>query len=308
MNESIETTGQDIDSAVARALTELGVSRDSVRVDVLEEPGRRLLGLGTRQARVRVTVVKPPTAATPPPAPMPVMPPAPPKPAPPTPVKAEIRPESVIATPVERPVEKIEKPVEKITQKPVIVPAAPAAPAVHEVDYDDDAPRSAVTDEELDHEAQVGAEALQQILNHMQLNAKVNARRADTDGHEEPHWLLEIEGQELGALIGHRGETLAALQYVTRLIASKGLERRANLVIDVEGYKSRRETMLRRLAKRMAEQAIERGRMVSLEPMPPHERRIIHLALRDNPSVTTESVGDGEKRKVTIIPKKNRLG
>jgi spoIIIJ-associated protein len=105
-------------------------------------------------------------------------------------------------------------------------------------------------------------------------------------------------------LIGRRGETLAALQYITRLIASRELQRRANIVIDVEGYKTRREEMLRRLATRMAEQAVQLGRTVALEPMPPYERRIVHLALRDNPQVRTESTGEGEHRKVTIIPQR----
>jgi spoIIIJ-associated protein len=106
-------------------------------------------------------------------------------------------------------------------------------------------------------------------------------------------------------LIGRRGETLTALQYITRLIASRELQRRANIVLDVEGYKSRREQMLRRLANRMADQAIQLGRTVSLEPMPPYERRIVHLALRDHPEVTTQSVGEGDRRKVTIIPRRH---
>ncbi len=183
--------------------------------------------------------------------------------------------------------------------KPPIKPRRP------DFDEDDD-DQTPATAEELDREAQVSAEILQKVLTYMHMEARVEVRRAETDGHEAPHWMLEILGQDLGGLIGAKGETLAALQYITRLIASHQLERRANIVIDVEGYKSRKEMMLRRLAKRMAEQAIERGRMVSLEPMPPHERRIVHLALRDHPAVTTESVGDGDKRKVTIIPRKNR--
>jgi spoIIIJ-associated protein len=103
-------------------------------------------------------------------------------------------------------------------------------------------------------------------------------------------------------LIGRRGETLNALQYITRLICNRELQRRANIVVDVQGYKSRREVALRNLAERMAGEAYRRGRTVTLEPMPPNERRIIHLALRDDPHVTTESVGVGDKRKVTIIP------
>jgi spoIIIJ-associated protein len=88
------------------------------------------------------------------------------------------------------------------------------------------------------------------------------------------------------------------------LIASRELQRRANIVIDVEGYKTRREEMLHRLAVRMADQAVQLGRTVALEPMPPYERRIVHLALRDNPQVRTESIGEGEHRKVTIIPQR----
>jgi len=93
--------------------------------------------------------------------------------------------------------------------------------------------------------------------------------------------VLQIHGRDLGTLIGRRGETLGALQYITRLIVSRELQRRANIVLDVEGYKTRREQMLRKLAVRMADQAVQMGRTVPLEPMPPYERRIIHLALRD---------------------------
>ncbi len=191
--------------------------------------------------------------------------------------------------------------------KPVETPAAkpPKAPApVKDLEEDEDwAESESLTAEDMAEDATVGAETLRELLSHLDIDAKVVARPARSESDEAQHWTLEIQGRDLGALIGRRGETLAALQYITRLIASRDLERRANIVIDVEGYKSRRETMLRRLAKRMAEQAIQRGRTVSLEPMPPHERRIIHLALRDNPNVTTESVGEGDHRKVTIIPR-----
>jgi spoIIIJ-associated protein len=115
-----------------------------------------------------------------------------------------------------------------------------------------------------------------------------------------------VRGAELSKLIGRRGETLAALQYLTRLITSRRIGRRAYLVVDVDGYKARREAMLRRLAFRMAAQAIQRGRTVSMEPMPPHERRIIHLTLKDNPDVLTESVGEGDNRKVTIVPRRQQ--
>jgi spoIIIJ-associated protein len=103
-------------------------------------------------------------------------------------------------------------------------------------------------------------------------------------------------------LIGRRGKTLAALQRITRLIVGRELESRARLVVDVGGFKARREKSLRRLAHQVAEQAVRTGRTVVLEPMPPNERRAIHLALRDHPHVTTQSVGEGDRRKVTVIP------
>ncbi len=262
---SIEASGPDIEAAITKGVTELGVSRADVIVEVLEEPGRRLLGLGAKQAKVRLTVIKAPDT---PPAP-PATPAAPAKPAP-----EKARP-------------------------------APAQEKRRDLDWEDEEEADVVvSDAELAQDAKVGADTLQELLHHLEIDAKVVAKAAKAEEDEPQHWTLEIQGRDLGALIGRRGETLAALQYITRLIASRDLERRANIVIDVEGYKSRREMMLRRLAKRMAEQAVQRGRTVSLEPMPPHERRIIHLALRDNPNVTTESVGEGDRRKVTIIPRR----
>jgi spoIIIJ-associated protein len=107
----------------------------------------------------------------------------------------------------------------------------------------------------------------------------------------------------LSELIGRRGETLASLQYVTRLITSRELQRRANIVVDVAGYKRRRTMKLNELARRMADQAINQKRTITLEPMPPYERRIVHLALRDREDVLTKSVGEGQSRKVTIVPR-----
>jgi spoIIIJ-associated protein len=130
----------------------------------------------------------------------------------------------------------------------------------------------------------------------------MEVRRAEPSSDEEgdPPWVLDIQGEDLGVLIGRRGDTLNALQYITRLIVSREIQRRANFVIDVQGYKTRREVTLRKLALRMADEARYRQRMVKLEPMPPNERRIIHLALRNDPTVYTESEGMGDKRKVTI--------
>lgn len=134
--------------------------------------------------------------------------------------------------------------------------------------------------------------------------AQVEVRRAEpAPGEGEPPLVLDVRGQGTDALIGRRGKTLAALQHVTRLIVGKEVAGRAHLVVDIEGFKARREKSLRSLARRLAEQAASTDRTVVLEPMPPHERRAIHLELRDHPRVTTESIGEGDRRKVTIIPR-----
>jgi spoIIIJ-associated protein len=142
---------------------------------------------------------------------------------------------------------------------------------------------------------------LEGLLEAMGLTARVETHvGSDPEDPTVPVVTLNILGDDLGVLIGRRGETLGALQYLIRLMVNKQLERRANVVIDVEGYRQRRERSLRDLAKRMADRVARDGRTVVLEPMPAYERRIIHLALRDHPIVTTYSVGDGDRRKVTI--------
>jgi spoIIIJ-associated protein len=122
------------------------------------------------------------------------------------------------------------------------------------------------------------------------------------DELDRPGIHINILGDDLSILIGKQAETLNALQYITRLIVGKEVGRGVNLIVDVEGYRTRREQNLRNLARRMASQAVKTGRKQMLEPMPANERRIIHLELRDNQDVSTESVGEEPRRKVTIIP------
>lgn len=121
---------------------------------------------------------------------------------------------------------------------------------------------------------------------------------------ETDAFVVDIVGNELGFLIGRRGETLSALQFLTRLMVNQQTRQWANIVLDVGGWKVRRERSLRDLAQRMADRVMREGRPVALEPMPAYERRIIHLSLRDHPGVITLSIGDGEARKVTIRPKR----
>ena len=112
---------------------------------------------------------------------------------------------------------------------------------------------------------------------------------------------LDITGDDLGILIGRRGQTLASLEYVTKLIVVGRLKTWLPLTVDVAGYKKRRCDSLQRLALYIAEQVKSKRRAITMEPMPADERRIVHLTLADNPDVTTQSIGEGEGRKVVIL-------
>jgi len=156
-----------------------------------------------------------------------------------------------------------------------------------------------------DEEAlQITHDTVSELLQRMGVEARIEAHwgEADAPGKIRPLF-LDIHGDDLSTLIGRRGETLTALQYITRLIVGKELKRPVAVLIDIEGYRARRERQIRRLAQQMASQAIETSRTMSLEPMPAYERRIVHIELRENPDVDTVSVGERDQRKVTIIPR-----
>ena len=138
----------------------------------------------------------------------------------------------------------------------------------------------------------------------MGYDAEVNATWKEPEPDEtESCLMLSVDGEDLGSLIGRRGETLDSLQYLLRLMVNQKYRNWRNIVVDVGGYKEKRSNQIVQLAERMATQVIESGRAVSLEPMPANERRMVHLALREHPDVYTESSGESDRRKVHIIPK-----
>jgi spoIIIJ-associated protein len=148
---------------------------------------------------------------------------------------------------------------------------------------------------------QIARTVLEGLLEKMKVRAKVEASYIDNqEDKDEPVLLLDIVGDDLSILIGRRSETLNALQYITNLIVGKELGHWVPLIVDVQGYRIRRERQLRQLARRMADQAMQSGRRQTLEPMPSNERRLIHLELRDHADVVTRSVGEEPYRKVTI--------
>ncbi|MFN8454569.1 MAG: RNA-binding cell elongation regulator Jag/EloR [Anaerolineae bacterium] len=158
---------------------------------------------------------------------------------------------------------------------------------------------------ELNEVEQLAISCLEKLLKFMGIQATVTHRYAPdlVEGDEAPPLVLDIVGGDLGILIGRQSETLQALQFMVRTMVSKQTNRWHSIMIDVESYRARRRSSLQRLAERMAERAASSGKKVVLEAMPAHERRIIHLTLRDHPAVITKSVGSDDNRKVTIIPK-----
>ena len=189
--------------------------------------------------------------------------------------------------------------VEAAPAPPVAAPARPdAAPG-----RPDAAPAAPVPADPADI-ARLGSEVLQNLVDHMGLRARVAVESSTLESQtDSDSVLLNVSGDDLGVLIGRRGETLRDLQFLTCLIISRHAQRWPNLIVDVEHYKARREKSLTELARRMADRVRITGQSMPLEPMPPHERRIVHLALRDDPDVFTESIGQDERRKVVIMLK-----
>jgi len=199
--------------------------------------------------------------------------------------------------------------VVKLTPKhPVAAPTAatpveePARPAVEDSTPDELASQDT---EQSANVQQRAVAVLEAMLAYMDISADVSARMGHdlVEPDERVPLTLDVSGQDLGLLIGRRGETLYALQFVVRQILSKEFGRWLPVLVDVESYLVRRRKTLQQLADRMADRVVFSGRKVTLEPMAPHERRIIHIQLRDHEDVYTNSVGEGDRRKVVILPK-----
>lgn len=230
---NLEIIAPSIEEAIQQGLDELGLRKDQVDVEVLDEGGGGLFGIGHRQARVRLSV-------------------------------------------------KGSEPARPAPRKP----AEPLAPL------------------DTDNLLSITKATVLELLQHMDIRADVAVSMGEADSEEvQAPVLVDVTGGDLSILIGRNAETLNALQLITRMIVGKEVGQSAHIVIDVEGYRQRRDDGLRQLAARMAEQAVSSGRRQSLEPMSPAERRIIHISLRDHAEVTTESVGEEPRRKVVIIPR-----
>jgi spoIIIJ-associated protein len=283
--EGNDFTGKTVEEAIAEGLQTLGLTEDQVTVDVLSKGSRGIFGLGSEPAHVRLI-----------PRSLPETPPAAVSVEPVTPTQ-EI--ESIAAAPEPDTVSQLDSP-EAEAPRDVLLSENDDA-----VEDGEDGDRTEGEKEEA--VAAIAVEILTQTVALIGFKASVQAawRTGDDEFHEhsEPYLLLDVQGGDLGALIGRRGETLESLQFLLRLMVNQRLRRWQNIVVDVEGYKERRVNQLKQLALRTANQVATTGRTVALEPMPANERRIVHIALRDHPDVYTESSGEGERRKVQIIAK-----
>ena len=312
--KTYESSAKTIEEAISAGLENLGVSISDVTVDIIDEGSKGLFGLfGSRLAKVRLTVKEQEedllaSLAEEKPAKKPAKKPAEKK------EKAEPKQEKPKAEKSEKPAEKKpapekkekapkqpkqEKPKAEKAEKPAaekkpMPPKAPAKPIEKPV------VTMLENDQVVADSAAGKAQAFLKELTHL-MGVEVDvAVGNDAEGNV----FVKMTGDTLGILIGRRGETLDALQYLTSLKINRGQEGYTRVTLDTENYRAKREDTLIRLANRMANRAVKTGRKVSLEPMNPYERRIIHSALQANEAVDTHSEGEEPNRHVVITLRK----
>ena len=300
MEKSIITTGKTLDLAIEAALKQLGLDRDSVSVEIIENAKSGFLGFGAQPAKVKVTYEAPEEETGPAPAlssasrskpkkytpPVPVNPaPAPaPKPAAPAPESrpAEKKPQERRGEPRKAP-EKKPQP-ERRPQKPA-APKQPK-PAPVPVAYTPAAPGS--TEEKIEV-------FIKGLLEYMGSDAVPHAVKTGDDSYS-----VDLVGENLGMLIGRRGDTLDAIQHLANYSVNRDVDGHIRINVDAESYREKREDSLRRYAVKKAQQVLKMRRRTTLEPMNAYERHVIHAALQDMDNITTHSTGVEPNRCVVI--------
>ena len=312
--ESIEVSGKSVDDALLQALVRLHRRRDEVDVIVLQEPARGTFGIGGKEARIRVTVLPPRGSA--------VI----------TPEMAdallgpdddeELYDEEAEVEEGEEDDEELEEGEEFEDEEDEELEDGEDEEDFEgeEGEYEEETYQSAlplaqiateieqitVADGEMqevenpsNEDIAVTVDVLQHILQYINIRAAIQVR-------SQSPLTLNIQGinENLGLLIGRRGETLSALQLLVSLIVSHRTKHRMRIIVDAENYRERREDNLRSLALRVAQQVRNYRRSIALEAMPPHERRIVHIALAESRDISTESIGEGDARRVVISLKR----
>lgn len=265
---TLEIIAPTVEEALAQGLSQLGLTADAVSIEVLDSGSKGLFGLGGRQVRVRLTVNPPPGEI------------APASDKPRTAPAKLLRAESAPKAPRENKPRAEKKPAQEtlVTAK--------------RIDNGDHDPILDTTEA-----------IISKLIHHLGMKAQVSAHFDESSTDDRRTIYVDVRGDDLSALIGRQAETLNAFQYVASLIVGKETQQWVQLIVDVEGYRSRREKQVRQIALRMVDQVIKTGRKATLEPMTSSERRAIHIELRGHPAVTTESTGEEPHRKVVILPK-----
>jgi len=279
MEKTLISTGKTIDLAIEAALTQLGLERDDVSVQVLAQAKAGFLGFGATPAKVEVTYEAPDPVPEAPKVALSSASRSKPKAAP---VKKQPKPEAPKAEPkaeVKAEPKKEEKPRQPKPEKKV---ASPKEPKVY-------APAEPGSVEEKIEQFLKG------LLEHMGSDAVPHAVR-----DEEGTYKVELVGEDLGYLIGRRGDTLDAIQHLSNYAAKKFAEGHIRINVDAEEYREKREDSLRRYARKKAQQVLKARRRTTLEPMNAYERHVIHSALQDMENITTHSTGTEPNRRVVI--------
>jgi len=282
-----EKWGDSIESAVQLALQDLKLTRDQVEVTVLEQPSKGFFGIGSKLAKVRVEeIVKEEPKS----------------------VKTEKVETSNIKKDIPAAAETSEKKEDLKEEKPARQgdrkkknnsrKKKEKAPK-QEFKIEGEIAQISARPEDLEEASEHPAKTfLEDLMSKMGLEAEVKVFTNKDSVY------ADIEGKDTGTVIGKRGQTLDAVQYLTSLVVNKGEDEYIRVVVDAEGYRAKREATLEKLAYRLAEKAVKTGRSVRLEPMNPYERKVIHTTLQTVPSVTTKSEGNEPYRRVVIEPVK----
>ena len=303
MEKTIITSGKTIDLAIEAALNQLGLDRDSVSVMVLQQAKAGFLGFGAQPAKVQVTYEAPdPVPAAVPEKPKsalgsasrskPKAPAAPAKkPEPKVETKPEVKPEPVKEAP------KAEKPkAPKLDKKPE-APKAPKAdkkPKEHKEPKAPAAPKTYAPAEAGSVEEKIEI-FIKGLLEHMDSKAVPHAWKENDNTYK-----VDLVGDDLGYLIGRRGDTLDAIQHLANYTVNRDVEGHIRINVDAEEYRQKREDSLRRYARKKAQQVLKNRRRTTLEPMNAYERHVIHATLQDMDRITTYSVGTEPNRRVVI--------
>ena len=262
---TLEVNAPTVEEAIEKGLDELGLERDEVEIEIIDEGKRNLFRFSARQAVIRLTVRQ-----------------------------SVFNPEAeVSAIDVQEVTRESDNLSDEDSDSGEYIDA--------DIEEEEDFSASWLGSNQADERDSIQV-TVEKLLDFMETRAAVTVEQKQTEDENRDFYAVEIQGDDLSYLIGRRSETLNAIQYIVSLITSHQYGRWIPLQVDIQNYRARRQTELQKIAHRMADQVVSTGRRQSLEPMPANERRIIHMELRRRDDVFTESVGEDPYRKVQIYP------